>query len=300
MDLTRKRNLFLAITVVLVVAIVAVSAVILVRGPRESSVELVSNNGDGTATVNDINDGNMTIPYYDINVNTYKLQDFKAGSNGTIVYEGGDSFVGINVNSQMGAIDWAQVKQSGVDFALIRVGWRGKTNGNIVLDSNFQANIEGALAAEIPVGVYFYSMAVTPEEAEAEATFVLEQIRNYQVTWPIAFFWEYDTNDDGSQDQSSRTIACNGEQVTSFIKAFCDKIELAGFTASYYADKTMAYETLQLDQLTSYDLWYAEYRAQPGFYYDFGMWQYTDEGTVSGISGSVPITLSFKNYPSLR
>ena len=151
MDLTRKRNLFLAITVVLVVAIVAVSAVILVRGPRESSVELVSNNGDGTATVNDINDGNMTIPYYDINVNTYKL----------IVYEGGDSFVGINVNSQMGAIDWAQVKQSGVDFALIRVGWRGKTNGNIVLDSNFQANIEGALAAEIPVGVYFYSKAVT-------------------------------------------------------------------------------------------------------------------------------------------
>ena len=142
--------------------------------------------------------------------------------------------------------------------------------------------------------------AVTTEEAEAEATFVLEQIRNYQVTWPIAFFWEYDTNDDGSQDQSSRTIACNGEQVTSFIKAFCDKIELAGFTASYYADKTMAYETLQLDQLTSYDLWYAEYRAQPGFYYDFGMWQYTDEGTVSGISGSVPITLSFKNYPSLR
>ena len=125
MDLTRKRNLFLAITVVLVVAIVAVSAVILVRGPRESSVELVSNNGDGTATVNDINDGNMTIPYYDINVNTYKLQDFKAGSNGTIVYEGGDSFVGINVNSQMGAIDWAQVKQSGVDFALIRVGAGG-------------------------------------------------------------------------------------------------------------------------------------------------------------------------------
>ena len=150
------------------------------------------------------------------------------------------------------------------------------------------------------MGFYLYTTAFTPAVAVAVATFVLEQIRNYQVTWPIAFFWEYDTNDDGSQDQSSRTIACNGEQVTSFIKAFCDKIELAGFTASYYADKTMAYETLQLDQLTSYDLWYAEYRAQPGFYYDFGMWQYTDEGTVSGISGSVPITLSFKNYPSLR
>ena len=294
MDLTRKRNLFLAITVVLVVAIVAVSAVILVRGPRESSVELVSNNGDGTATVNDINDGNMTIPYYDINVNTYKLQDFKAGSNGTIVYEGGDSFVGINVNSQMGAIDWAQVKQSGVDFALIRVGWRGKTNGNIVLDSNFQANIEGALAAEIHI-------YVDNKEVQCDVSPYLEKGRTYI---PMRFAAE-PLGAKVTWDNSTKTATFTkedtvGEQVTSFIKAFCDKIELAGFTASYYADKTMAYETLQLDQLTSYDLWYAEYRAQPGFYYDFGMWQYTDEGTVSGISGSVPITLSFKNYPSLR
>ncbi len=98
--------------------------------------------------------------------------------------------MGINVNSQMGAIDWAQVKQSGVDFALIPLGWRGKTNGNIVLDSNFQANIEGALAAESPS-----LQGCHHRGGQAEATLALEQIRNYQVTWPIAFFWT-DTNDD--------------------------------------------------------------------------------------------------------
>ena len=158
--------------------------------------------------------------------------------------------------------------------------------------------MEGATAAEIPVGVYFYSKAVTTEEAEAEANFVLEQIRLYSVTWPIAFYWEYDTNDDGTQDTRSRTISCNGEQVTGFIQTFCDKIELAGFDACYYASKTMAYDYLDLSQLTSYDLWYAEYRSTPSFYYDFGMWQYTQEGNVSGISGSVPITLALKNYGS--
>ena len=87
--------------------------------------------------------------------------------------------------------------------------------------------------------------------------------------------------------------------MTSFIKAFCDKIELAGFTASYYADKTMAYETLQLDQLTSYDLWYAEYRAQPGFYYDFGMWQYTSAARVPGVSTNVDMSHAYKDYAAI-
>ena len=300
MDLVKKRNLFLAATLILVVIIVAVSAVILARGPRVSSVELISNNGDGTATVSDLNDGRMTIPYYDIPTCTYKLQDFKSGANGTIVYEGGDSYVGINVNYKMGDIDWNQVAESGVDFAMIRVGYRGNENGSIVLDSKFQENITGATEANIPVGVYFYSKAVTNEEADAEATFVLEQIRGYNVTWPIAFFWEYDTNDDGTQDQNSRTIACNGDQVTGFISTFCNKVEMAGFNSCYYATKSMAYDTLDLSQLGKFDLWYAEFRERPSFYYNFGMWQYTQEGTVSGISGSVPITLSFQDYASTK
>ena len=183
-----------------------------------------------------------------------------------------------------------------MDFALIRVGYRGYKRGQLVLDENFQTNIAGATEAGIPVGVYFYSKAVTDAEADEEAAFVLEQIRGYNVDYPIAFFWEYDYGDNGSLDQASRTIQCNGEQITGFIDAFCQKVEDAGFEASYYASKSMAYETLDLSRLTQYDLWYAEYRAAPSFYYQFGMWQYTREGTVPGISQQVPITLSFKDY----
>lgn len=297
MDMLKRRNLFLAVTLLLVVAIVAVSAVILARGPRESSVEIVSHNQDGTLVVNDLNDGQMTIPYYDIPANSYKPDDFQDEGNGVITYEGGESYVGINVNAKSGDIDWAQVAESGVDFAMIRVGYRGKEDGNIVLDTNFQTNITGATEADIPVGVYFYSKAVTNDEADKEAAFVLEQIRGYNVTYPIAYFWEYDTTDDGSVDQSSRTVQCNGDQVTGFIDTFCSKVELAGFTACYYATKSMAYEKLDLSKLTNYDLWYAEYRSKPSFHYDFGMWQYTQEGNVPGISKSVPITLALKKYP---
>ena len=198
MDMLKRRNLFLAVTLLLVVAIVAVSAVILARGHRESSVEIVSHNQDGTLVVNDLNDGQMTIPYYDIPANSYKPDDFQDEGNGVITYEGGESYVGINVNAKSGDIDWAQVAESGVDFAMIRVGYRGKEDGNIVLDTNFQTNITGATEANIPVGVYFYSKAVTNDEADKEAAFVLEQIRGYNVTYPIAYFWEYDTTDDGT------------------------------------------------------------------------------------------------------
>lgn len=295
MDTLKKRNLFLAATTLLVVIIVAVSAVILSRGPRDSSVELVERNADGTLLVNDVNDGQMTIPSFDIAVNDYDLSGFQA-QNGIMAYTQGTSLTGINVNSKTGAIDWAQVAQSDVDFAMIRVGYRGKTGGDIALDSNFQANMEGAAANNIPVGVYFYSKAVTDQEAEEEATFVLEQIQTYQVTYPVAIFWEYDYNSDGTQDQGSRTISCNGEQVSGFIKAFCDKVSMAGRHPCYYAAKSFAYEDLDLSRLSGYDLWYAERAAVPGFYYDFAMWQYSQEGTVPGISGSVPMTLCLKKY----
>lgn len=297
MDSLKKRNLFLAATLFLVAAIVVASAFILVQGPRESSVEVLSRNDDGTLLVNDVNDGQMTIPYYDIPTNDkYTPEDFREEGSGIITYQGGDSALGINVSSQSGEIDWAQVKESGVDFALIRVGYRGYTRGQMVLDENFQANITGAAEAGLPVGVYFYSKAVTDAEADEEASFVLEQIRGHNVDYPIAFFWEYDYTDEGNLDQAARTIQCNGDQITGFIDTFCRKVEDAGFEAAYYATKSMAYETLDLSRLTNYDLWYAEFRRSPSFYYGFALWQYTKEGSVPGISQQVPITLALKAY----
>ncbi len=294
MELMKKRKIFLGVLCFLIVVVVLISVVILLQGPRTSPVELVSNSG-GELVVNDLYEGNMTIPNFNIPLSQYAPDQFSE-KRGVVTYEGGPSAVGINVSSKTGEIDWEQVAQNGVDFAMIRVGHRKYDQGTLVADENFETNIQGALDAGLPVGVYFYSKAVTDAEADEEAAFVLERIRGYTVTYPVAFYWEYDTKEDGSLDESRRTVRCNGEQVTGFIDTFCKKIEAAGYDASYYCDKTMGYTKLDLSRLAAYDMWYAEFRTVPSFYYDYGLWQYTKEGSVPGISKSVPITLALKEY----
>ena len=295
MDSVKRRYLFLVLTLLLVAVLVIVSVVIIAQGPRESSVEFVSKTGSTELTVNDMYEGEMTIPYFNIPTSNYKPDKFLE-NKGVITYEGGNSFVGINVNSKKGDIDWQQVKDSGVDYAMIRVGWRGDDNGKIALDEKFEDNIKGAAAVGLPVGVYFYSKAVTDAEADEEATFVLEQIRVYNVTYPVAIYWEYGTKDDGTLDETKRTVRCNGDQVTGFIDTFCKKVKAAGHTAAYYCDKSMGYTKLNLATLSGYDMWYAEFRSAPSFYYDFTMWQYTKSGTVPGIEEEVPINLCLKKY----
>ncbi len=290
---TGRKTLFLGATALLVVVIIVISAVMLARGPRTSSVELLKKDGN-TAKVNDMYEGDMTIPYYDIRTSNYNPEDFEE-KNGVVTYAG-DSFVGINVSQKAGEIDWNAVAESGVEFAMIRVGYRGNDKGRISLDSNFEANITGATEAGLPVGVYFYSKAVTDTEAEEEANFVLEQIRPYQMTYPVAIFWEYDRKDSGEVDEKSRTVRCNGDQVTGFIQTFLKKIKTVGYKTAFYADKKMGYESLDLSRLTEHDMWYAEYQPAPSFYYDYKMWQYTKDGEVPGISKPVPITISLKEY----
>jgi len=291
-----KRPLFVTVTVFLVAVIVAISALTLAQGPRTSSVTLISKNGS-TAEVDDLYEGKMTIPFFDIPVNSYGPDDFVEENDAVSFVGNGDSSVGISVNEKKGDIDWQQVTDSGVDFVMIRVGLREKIKGRIRVDSKFEENIQGATEAGLPVGVYFYSKAVEDAEAKEEATFVLEQIRDYQISYPIGIFWEYDLKDDGSQDETSRTVRRNGDQVTGYIDTFCSMIRIAGFTPCYFAEKSMAYNRLDLSRLSSYDLWYGEYRPAPSFYYDFKIWQYTEEGRVPGIPEPVPVNISLKKYP---
>lgn len=295
MESAKKRNLFLGVTLILVAVLVIVAAVTLLKGPRESSVELISKVSDTELKVNDLYQGEMTIPYYDIPTANYKPDDFTE-RKGVVTYDGGDAAVGINVSQKSGDIDWAQVADSGVEYAMIRTGYREYGRGRILADENFEANIKGALDAGLPVGVYFYSKAVTDAEAEEEASFVLEKIRGYNVTYPVAFYWVYDTKEDGSLNEKSRTKQCNGAQVTGFINTFCKKVKAAGFNASYYCDKAMGYEKLDLSKLSGYDMWYTESRSAPSFYYAYTMWQYTKEATVPGIENAVPISLALKKY----
>lgn len=202
------------------------------------------------------------------------------------------SYEGIDVSSHQKDIDWAKVKAAGIDFAIIRVGFRGYGTGAIVLDDYFTKNIEGALAAGIKVGVYFFSQALNETEAIEEADLVIEQLKKYKnkITYPVVYDAEDISND------TARTDGLLGAQITSNCIAFCEKIKEAGYTPMIYANKRWFLTRLDLTRLTDYDLWHAAYVDAPDTPYMFTMWQYSASGKVDGINGSVDLNISFKDY----
>ncbi len=223
--------------------------------------------------------------------NVYDSEAFVQQENGWITYEknGTKALQGIDVSVYQGDIDWQTVADAGVDFAIIRVGYRGYSQGAIQADTNFQKNMEGALKAGLDVGVYFFSQATTVREAEEEADFVLEAIRNYPVTYPVVFDWEF------VDGQQARTDEMEGEHMTECAKAFCELVSAGGYTPMVYFNQEQGYLYYQLDQLDGFSFWLAEYDQKPDFFYDFEMWQYTHTGTVPGIQGNVDLNLAFRD-----
>ena len=220
--------------------------------------------------------------------NTYDADGFYE-ENGLLQYdhEGVIGVPGIDVSAHQTEIDWPAVKEAGVEFAMIRVGYRGYGTGKLDLDDYFLRNMEGALNAGLDVGVYFFSQALTPEEAVEEAEYVLNWIEGYDIRYPVVFDWE-------EVEDTARTDDMNMLMLTSCAEAFCRTIEEAGYTASIYFNQVYGYTQLNLVSLMEYDFWLAEYAETPTFVYDFQMWQYTNEGTVSGISGPVDLNIYFK------
>ena len=228
----------------------------------------------------------------DVDKNLYDLSAFTTDPQGWIQYtkDGISADRGVDVSFYQGEIDWPTVAASGVDFAMIRVGYRGYSQGSLQLDERFQANLEGALNAGLEVGVYFFSQATTVAEAEEEADFVLEAIRGYPIHYPVVFDWEFITTDD------ARTDGMDGVGITQCAAAFCELVSLAGYTPMVYFNQDMGYLVYQLDQLDDYPFWLAEYGSHPDFYYNFELWQYTHTGTVPGIEGNVDLNLAFWDF----
>ena len=198
------------------------------------------------------------------------------------------SSLGIDVSKYQETVDWQQVKAAGIDFVMIRLGFRGYgEEGKLVEDACFRSHIEGALSAGLDVGVYFFSQAINDEEAAEEAQFVLDRIKDYEITYPVVF----DTEE--IKDAEARTDGLSREQFTQNCKVFCDAVEAYGYDTMIYANmKWMAF-TLKLTELTKYDFWYADYEAVPQCPYDFQMWQYTESGTVPGVAGNVDVNVWF-------
>lgn len=193
---------------------------------------------------------------------------------------------GIDVSSHQGDIDWNLVAQDGVEFAIIRVGFRGYGTGKLVEDEKFEKNIEGACAAGIKVGVYFFSQAVTEEEVLEEANLVLEKIEPYHLDCPVVFDVE-------KVSGTGRMNEISVEERTNLTLLFCQTIENAGYKPMIYHNTEMAALMIDLAALEAYDKWYASYSDQMFYPYEYKIWQYSDKGSVQGISTDVDMNISF-------
>ena len=175
-----------------------------------------------------------------------------------------------------------------VDFAIIRIGGRLMQSGGLYEDAYFRANLEGAKAAGLKVGVYFFSQAISASEAVEEAEFVLDHIRGYDISGPVVYDTEEIKYDTARTDQNTR------QEYTNYCKIFCDTIESEGYDAMIYANmKWMAF-TLDMEELTDYRFWYADYHELPQCPYEYTIWQYSENGTVPGINTPVDLNIWFQ------
>lgn len=207
-----------------------------------------------------------------------------------ITYTGEDYTLrrGIDVSDHQSEIDWQAVADAGYDFAVIRCGWRGYSGGSLNEDTAFRRNIEGAKAAGLDVGVYFFSQATSLVEGAEEAIFTLDLLDGMELDLPIFFDWE---NIGGGE--TARTDDVSGEVVTAAALEFCRLVESAGYESGIYAYLSLAYFTYDLDQLAGKTLWLGDPGSAPEFYYDHSFWQYSFTGSVPGIEGDVDLDVIF-------
>lgn len=192
---------------------------------------------------------------------------------------------GIDVSYYQKKIDWEKVAADGVEFAIIRLGYRGWSDGALYVDTCFVENIKGAQAAGIDVGVYFFSQAVNEMEAKEEAEYVLSKLKGYDLQMPVAYDVESTDDEDGRMDNISTLQRSKNAAV------FCKVIEDAGYDAMIYCNMYYEAYMLDLEMLSGFPIWYADYNRYPQTPYHFDIWQYTSRGKVDGIDGNVDLNI---------
>lgn len=195
-----------------------------------------------------------------------------------------ESRLGIDVSEHQKNVDWEQVKASGVDFVMIRLGYRGYTEGRLYMDSYFAQHYRGARDAGLDVGVYFFSQAITPSEARSEARFLLAVLGWRTLEMGIAYDWEFVTGD-------ARTGDIDGQTMTQCAIAFCDTVKAAGHRPWVYFNQYQADNYYDLEALNQYAFWFAKYAEEMDFPLQVDMWQYTGSGSVPGIDVPVDINI---------
>lgn len=221
-------------------------------------------------------------------------EDMFSTSGGQITYIGDryDVLRGVDVSDHQELIDWSEVAAADIDFAYIRAGRRGYTEGGLHEDERFKTNLTNAKVNGLKVGVYFFSQAVSAQEAIAEAQFLLNSIARYEIDLPIVFDWEK------IEDDQARTANVDVLTRTNCAVAFCETIKRAGYTPGVYFNRNIGYYGYDLTRLTDYMFWFALPESGfPNFYYACDMWQYSFTETVPGIKGETDMNLMFIPRP---
>lgn len=249
------------------------------------------NNEKQEITIYDIEDGFLKVSYNPkAEKNKYNLDKYLKKNKNFYSYEDENykSKFGIDVSLYQGDIEWKKVKNAGINFAILRLGFRGYgQDGKIVLDSKFEENYNNAINEGIEIGVYFFSQATNLEEAQEEAKFVLKNIKDKEIKYPVIFDLEkikYDV---------ARTDNLNVNEITNITLEFCKEIEKNGYEPCIYGNAKTFSTKLKLEEFNGYKKWYADYQEIPIYPYEFNIWQYTESGNVDGINGNVDLNICF-------
>lgn len=234
--------------------------------------------------------GGQTVPVDEsLEQSEFTEADFSLDeATGRITCLSREALTGIDVSSHQGEIDWAAAAGDGISFAILRIGNRGYSQGGLQADSSFETNLTGAQENGLLVGCYFFSQAVSVEEAQEEADFVLSILNGRSMDLPVVFDWEHIEG-----EAEARSNSVDSETVTACAVAFCDRIAEAGYQTAVYCNGMLGYLHYDVAQLEGYDAWYAEYASWPSYAYAFDLWQYSNTGTVAGINGNVDLDLWF-------
>lgn len=278
----KYRLILIAIAVLVLAAAVVIVALSLRPEPVDPH--------EGQVYIYDGFDWVWMTPLPGVEANSLTAEDFSDRS-GCPTYTGSDYQVlrGIDVSEHQHEIDWAQVAASGVDYAYVRLGYRGYTEGGLFEDPYFRANVEGALANGLQVSVYFFSQAISVQEAIEEAEYVLARIRDYNITLPVVYDWEKING-----ETAARTDNLDFSILNDCAVAFCDTVKNAGYEPAIYFNRHLGYYGYDLSRMTDYDFWFALPESSfPNFYYAVDMWQYSFTEQVPGIAEPTDMNLMF-------
>ncbi len=219
------------------------------------------------------------------NPDTKRMHSFdEAGNHNAIT--------GIDISAHNTVTDWNAVKADGIEFVMLRVGNRTYGGGEIRGDVKFHENYKAAKAAGLKIGAYFFSQAISEEEAAEEAIFTAQQLEGLSLDYPVAYDWEIIFDD----EDGARTDQVSVDTLTNCTLTFCQNMEQFGYQPMIYQNKRTALLKYDLPRLQEYPFWLAEYGDGPTYIYDYDMWQYSCKGTVAGIEGDVDLNLSFVDF----